>query len=71
MSGTPLGEWNGSNATRDLHKAIVQIHDINAKESKKMVSLTWAILFLTFIIFVLTLIMAWPIITEITKKILG
>jgi hypothetical protein len=69
--GIPLGQWNGSDATRDLHNAIIQIHDINAKESQKMLRLTWAILILTFIILVLTLIMTWPIIVEIMKKILG
>jgi hypothetical protein len=69
MNGIPLGEWNGSNATKDLHKTFFEMHNVNAKESKKMVFLTWAILILAFIILVLTTIMAWPAILELTKKI--
>lgn len=56
----PLGEWSGSNATKDLHRAVIQIHELNSKDSKRMLLLTWIILILTALVLLLTVLMAWP-----------
>ena len=50
--GIPLGEWSGSNATRDLHETIKQFNEKAEKQTQQMVRLTRVIAWLTFVMLV-------------------
>jgi len=45
-SGIPLSEWSGSGATRELHETIRKEIDATNKQSKIILKLTWATVFL-------------------------
>jgi hypothetical protein len=47
QGGIPLGEWSGSDATRELHKTIKDFSDASSRQTTKMIRLTWVIVFLT------------------------
>jgi len=47
----PLGEWSGSNATRELHATIKEFTISSDKQARAMIRLTWAILILTALMF--------------------
>ena len=51
-SGIPLGEWSGSNATRELHETIKQFNEKTERQTQKMVRLTKVIAWLTFVMLV-------------------
>ena len=46
-SGIPLGEWSGSNATRELHESIRGFTEASNQSSRRMTQLTCAIVILT------------------------
>lgn len=45
----PLSEWSGSGATRELHETIKQFNDATTKQTRQMLILTWVIAILTAI----------------------
>ena len=47
MSGIHLGEWSGSDATRELHATIKEFTRTSDQQAQAMIRLTKAILFLT------------------------
>lgn len=51
----PLDEWNGSRATKELHKTILDIQKDNAGQTRWM-------LLLTAIAAVAAVIAAWPVV---------
>ncbi len=52
-SGIPLGEWSGSNATRELHETIKQFNAAADEQTRQMVRLTKKIMWLTVAMLVL------------------
>ncbi len=46
-SGIPLGEWSGSNATRELHETIKRFNAAAEDQTRQMVRLTKTITWLT------------------------
>jgi len=46
-SGIPLGEWSGSNATRELHETIKQFNAAAEEQTRQMIRLTKRIMWLT------------------------
>ncbi len=48
--GIPLGEWSGSNATRELHEAIREFNQEAAKQTAIMIRLTRLIVGLTVVL---------------------
>ena len=46
-SGIPLGQWSGSDATKALHQSINEFNEVTTKQTRTIIRLTWAILFLT------------------------
>jgi hypothetical protein len=45
--GIPLGEWSGSNATRELHETIKRFNESATRQTAIIIRLTWAIAILT------------------------
>ncbi len=45
--GIPIDQWSGAYATKALHKTIKTFVSSSEKASKRMLQLTWAIVFLT------------------------
>jgi hypothetical protein len=41
--GIPLGQWSGSDAVNELHATIRQFTDESAKQTRRMISLTYVI----------------------------
>ena len=54
----PLGQWNGSDATRELTETVVKLSEASERQTKTMVRLTWAIA-------VMTLVMTLGVATQI------
>ena len=50
MDNIPIGEWSGSNATKELQKTIEDFNEQNSKQTEAMITLTKTIAFLTFIL---------------------
>ena len=46
-SRIPLGQWSGSDATKALHQSINEFNEVTSKQTRTIIRLTWAILFLT------------------------
>jgi hypothetical protein len=46
-SGIPLGEWSGSNATRELESTIREFNASAERQTRQMLRLTWVIAALT------------------------
>ena len=55
-SGTPLGEWSGSNATRELHETIKRFNATAEEQARQMVVLTKRIMWLTVVMSVLVVV---------------
>ncbi len=45
--GVPLDQWSGAYATKDLHETVRNFVNSSDKASRRMLQLTWAIVFLT------------------------
>ena len=45
--GIPLGEWSGSDATRELHETIKQFNEASQRQTKTMIRLSWAMVWLS------------------------
>jgi len=52
QGGIPLGEWSGSNATRELHETIRAFNTAAEKQTAEIISLTRQLKWLTFAMFV-------------------
>jgi hypothetical protein len=50
--GIPLGQWSGSNATRELHETIKAFVDASNQQAETMKRLTWAIVGLTVLMLI-------------------
>lgn len=48
-SGIPLGEWSGSDATRELHATIKEFNEKSGKQTEQIIRLTKVIALLTFV----------------------
>ena len=47
--GIPFDVWSGAYATKELHETIKNFVDSSNKTSRRMLQLTWAIVFLTVV----------------------
>jgi hypothetical protein len=54
-SGIPLDQWSGAYATKELHETIQQFVKSSDRTSRRMLQLTWAIVFLTFVMLIAVL----------------
>lgn len=48
----PIGEWSGSDATKELQKTIEDFNKQSSKQTKMMLKLTITIAILTFLLFI-------------------
>jgi uncharacterized Rmd1/YagE family protein len=46
--GIAVGQWSGSDATKELTETLKKFNDSSEKQTKQMVKLTWVITILTF-----------------------
>jgi hypothetical protein len=44
----PLGQWSGSDATKELTETLKKFNESNEKQTRQLVILTWVIAILTF-----------------------
>ena len=47
----PLEDWSGASATNELHETIKEFKQASHRSSQRMLGLTWAIVFLTLVMF--------------------
>lgn len=47
-AGIPLGQWSGSDATKELTETLKKFNESSGKQTRQMVILTWVIAILTF-----------------------
>ena len=64
MTPIPLGEWSGSDAIKALHDTIKDFNTRSARQTKWMLRLTW-------VIAVLTLVMAFGLGVQIWLALRG
>lgn len=48
--GIPLGQWSGSDATDRLRETISEFNAITERQTKQLIRLTWALVFLTAVL---------------------
>lgn len=58
-AGIPLDQWSGSKATEELHNTIKQFNKISSKQNTRILILTWIIAILTFIMAIAVSIQIW------------
>ena len=46
--GIPLGEWSGSDATKELTETLKTFNESSGKQTRQLIILTWVIAILTF-----------------------
>ena len=56
---TPLGQWSGSDATRELTATIVELSNASDRQNRTMVRLTWAISIMTFVMVIGVGVQIW------------
>jgi hypothetical protein len=49
MTGIPLSQWNGSDATMQLEETIKKFNEETSRQTRQLLILTWVIAALTFI----------------------
>ena len=62
LSGVPLGQWSGSDATNALHETIKQFNEQSSRQTDQMLKLTRVMAWLTvamFIGLIVQIAMAW------------
>ena len=42
-AGIPLGQWSGSDATKELTETLKKFNESSGKQTRQMVILTWVI----------------------------
>ena len=57
--GIPLDQWNGSDATKALEKTVLELSDTSNRQTSHVIKLTYAILFLTFIMACMVGVQIW------------
>ena len=57
--GIPLGEWSGSDATRELTAVILKVNEAAAAQTRTTIRLTWAIALMTFVMVVQIGLQIW------------
>jgi hypothetical protein len=55
----PMGEWSGSDATDQLRAVIEKHQEETARQTTKMVRLTWWMTFLTIVMTATTFVQIW------------
>ena len=59
----PVGQWSGSDATRELTQNIISLNEAANRQNRSMITLTWAIAIMTLVMLVgvaLQLWVVWP-----------
>jgi hypothetical protein len=57
--GIPLGEWSGSNATRELNETIKKFNEATGGQTRRLLFLTWVIAILTALMLIGLGIQIW------------
>jgi len=57
--GIPIGQWSGSDATRELTEAIIKMNVASEKQTKKIIVLTWALTIMTGLMLVGLVVQVW------------
>jgi len=48
----PLGQWSGSDATKELHDTIKEFNEASTRQTRHLIILTWAIVILTILMLI-------------------
>ncbi len=62
LMGTPIGEWSGSGATKELQKTIEKFNESTSKQTRWLLRLT---VVLTVLTAVMTLLVGWQIYLQV------
>jgi hypothetical protein len=63
QGGIPIGQWSGSDETNALHKTIMEHQEISSRQTAQMITLSWVITTLTFVMLIglgVQIWLAWP-----------
>lgn len=55
----PLGQWSGSDATRELTQNIISLNAAANRQNRSMIRLTWAIAIMTLVMLVGVAVQIW------------
>ena len=55
----PLGQWSGSDATRELTQNIISLNEAANRQNRSMFRLTWAIAIMTLVMLVGVAVQIW------------
>lgn len=55
----PLKKWSGSEATEALHKSILEFNTETSRQARTMIFLTWVIAVLTLVMLILVGVQIW------------
>ena len=55
----PLGQWSGSDATRELTQNIISLNEAANRQNRSMIRLTWAIAIMTLVMVVGVAVQIW------------
>ena len=55
----PLGQWSGSDATRELTQNIISLNEAANRQNRSMIRLTWAIAIMTLEMLVGVAVQIW------------
>ncbi len=55
----PLGQWSGSDATRELTQNIISLNEAANRQNRSMIRLTWAIAIMTLVMLVGVAVQIW------------
>ena len=58
-SGIPIGQWSGSDATRELTQTIINLNKSTERQTRTVVRLTWAIAIMTLVMTVGVGVQIW------------
>ena len=50
--GIPIGQWSGSDTTKELTQTIKKFNESSTKQTRQIVILTWVITILTFLMLI-------------------
>ena len=67
MGGIPIDQWSGSGATKDLEKTVVSLSRASEKQTRHIIKLTYAMLFLSFIMACMVGVQIWIAIAQPEK----
>ena len=55
----PIGKWSGSDATDELQKTVVDLSKASERQTRHIIKLTYAMLFLTFVMACMVGVQIW------------